>query len=535
MATSAETLRPAGLARGGTSVRRPAWPAPAWASIAVSVVFVALSCWWLSRDRSIPVFDAGIHLGFAIDAYEALGAGHVLRALTESTPYPPLAYLVGALGVWLGGVGVAPAIIAENVVFVPLLALGCYKVGRLAFGPLAGLLAVVFALGSPLIVEEFHEFMLDAPETAMVAIAVWALLASRRFSAVGCSALAGLAVGLGMLTKETFVFFIAGVVAVTALRGGRRAWRGMLAFAAVALAVAAPWYLRELSTIHTLGGEAFGSSSAMSGPAFPAGIAPPRLSAANLEWYMWSFLNWQLLAPLFAFAALGALWTLVGFARRRPVSRFAPELAVGALVSWVAITETFVHAARYGMPMTLYLAVLAAGWIASLPRPWRAVLALALGLVAAANTLGVGFGVGKSVASEPLGASYEQQPDRVVLYADYGLWVGPPARDGDLLGLLRAMRHGGVRTLEWDPEQEPEIEFSPPGITVLARIAGLRVVEGQTGDAASSSTRAVLIHGPGQAGLPPPCFRLRDGDGVWARLADRAGPRAWSLCPGRSG
>ena len=77
--------------------------------------------------------------------------------------------IVGALASFVGGVNVASPIIAENLVFVPLLALACYQTGRLLFGPLAGMLAVVFVLGSPLVVSLFHVFMLDAPLTALVA------------------------------------------------------------------------------------------------------------------------------------------------------------------------------------------------------------------------------------------------------------------------------------------------------------------------------------------------------------------------------
>ena len=241
MATDAEIFRPADATRSTARARWPRWPTAAWVSIGLGALFIAATCWWLSRDRSIPIDDAALHLGSAIDAYEALSAGHLLKALTGSAPYPPLTFLVGALGVFVGGVGVAPPIIAQNLIFVLLLALGCYKVGRLAFGPLAGLLAVVFALGSPMIIEEFHEFMLDAPEAAMVAVAVWGILATERFSRLGVSALAGVAVGLGMLSKETFVFFVAGVALATAVRGGRRAWRGVAVFVAVALVIALPW------------------------------------------------------------------------------------------------------------------------------------------------------------------------------------------------------------------------------------------------------------------------------------------------------
>jgi 4-amino-4-deoxy-L-arabinose transferase-like glycosyltransferase len=527
MASSTESVRRVDLRQRATGIALPSWPAAAWASIATAALFVVASCWWLAHDESIPVFDAGMHLGYAIGVYERLSSGHVLRALTESAPYPPLTYLVGAVGIAVGGVGVAPAVLALNVVFVSLLALGCYKVGRMAFGPTAGLLAVLFALGSPLVIEEFHEFMVDAPEAAMVAIAVWGLLSSERFSRVGVSALAGAAVGLGMLTKETLVFFVAGVALVTAVRGGVRAWRGMAAFAAVALAIAGPWYVYEYSAIHALAHEALGAPSFQS-----LGIAPPRMSSANLEWYVWSLLNWQLFAPLFAVAAIGFIWTLAGFARRRPVSAFAAELALGAFVSWACLTETYVHDTRYGIPMTMYAAVLGVGWISRLPRRALTAVACALAVLAAANTLGVGFGVGPNVLVGPSSEAYEQQPGRMTLLANYGYWIGAPSRDGDLLGLLRALRHSGVRDVGWNSAQELEADFSYQGITVLAQIAGLRVpTQKPVEEARLGHSYAVLRHDITEANLGNPCIVLQDGTGVWVALGGSRGLEAWSYCP----
>jgi 4-amino-4-deoxy-L-arabinose transferase-like glycosyltransferase len=527
--TAAESIRPAAITRRGVRRFGARWSAAAWGSIVVGALFVAATCWWLSQNHGVPVYDAALHLSFAIEAYEALGSGHLLRAFTGSAPYPPLTHLVGALGIFLGGVDVAPPIIAANLVFVPLLALGCYKVGRLAFGPLAGLLAVVFALGSPLIIEEFHEFMLDAPEAAMVAVAVWAILATERFSRPGVCAVAGVAVGLGMLSKETFVFFVAGVALVTAVRGGRRAWRGIVVFAAVALIIALPWYLYELSTIHSLAGEALGPSNA----GLP-GIAPPRLSVANLEWYFWSSVNLQFLLPLFAFFAVGLAWALAGFARRRPVSRFAPELVLGAFTSWVALTETFVHDPRYGMPMVVYLAVLGAGWISRLPSVARAVMATTLVVIAVANLLGVGFGVGRTIGIGPLTAGFPQ-PGRFTLDATNGLWLGAPIRQGDVLGLLRALHRDGVREVRLYSGQESEIEFSIPGIIALARIAELGIASESVDPVRASRRYAFLHHEPPEAGLPTPCTTLQNGMGVWVSLGGSRRPLRWSYCPLRSG
>jgi 4-amino-4-deoxy-L-arabinose transferase-like glycosyltransferase len=497
-------------------------------------MFVGVTCFWLSQDRSIPVYDAGIHLSSAISAYEALSSGRLLRALTAaSAPYPPLASLVGVLGVLVGGVDVAPPIIALNVVFVPLLALGCYKVARLAFGPSAGLLAVVFALGSPLVIEEFHEFMLDAPEAAMAAIAVWAILATEHFSRLRVSALAGLAVGLGMLSKETFVFFVAGVAAATAIRGGRRAWRGIGTFVAVVLLTAMPWYLYELSTIHDLTSEAFASSTyTTSLPIFP-GVAPPRLSSANLEWYLWSFINVLLYLPLFAFSAAGLLWAILGLARRRPVAPFSFELAFGALISWAALTETYLHDVRYAIPMIVYFAVFGVGWVSRLPRPGRAVMAAALALVALANWLGVGFGVGRSVMTKPVSLVYEQEPGNFTLTSTLGLWIGPPQRNGQMLALLRGLRRNGVREI-WVSGKESEIEYSYPGMLALARIAQLDVTRTYVDPVRASPTYAVLSRHEPEADSPIPCIRLENGAGVWVRLGGFIGPEAWGYCPVRA-
>jgi len=531
MAPEAETLRPVGATEWLARVSWPRWSVATWIATGLGALFVASTCWWLSVDRSVPIDDAAVHLGASFNTYEALTAGHLLRALTGSAPYPPLTFLVGALGVSIGGIGVAPPIIAQNLIFVPLLGLGCYKAAQLAFGRFAGVLAVVFALGMPMIIEEFHEFMLDAPEAAMVAVAVWAILASERFSRPGVSALAGVAVGLGMLSKETFVFFVAGVALAAAVRGGRRAWRGAATFAAVVLVIALPWYLYELSTIHALGGEALGSSSTTS-VQIP-GIAPPRLSSANLEWYLWTFLNWELYLPLFAFAAVGLAWTLVGFARRRPVSRFAVELTSGAFVSWAALTGTYVHDPRYAIPMAVYFAVFGAGWIARLPRLAGVVASAALVLVALANSLGVGFGVGSRMTTGAQNLTYIQQPETLTISENYGFWIGPPSRNGDTLALLQVLRKDGVREVKWTSEPEGDLEFSPPGVAVLVRIAGLAQASDPIVPARAARSYAFLMHRPLELNLPTPCIKLRDGTGVWVRLggSPSAGAGAWSYCP----
>ncbi|HYB24352.1 MAG TPA: hypothetical protein VED41_11170, partial [Solirubrobacteraceae bacterium] len=107
----------------------PRWSACAWGAIGAAAAFIAITCWWLTQDRSIPIYDAGDHLETAFEYHSMLAAGNLLGPFTAESVYPVLGHMVGALAVFIGGVNVAPPIVAENLVFVPLLALGCYQTG----------------------------------------------------------------------------------------------------------------------------------------------------------------------------------------------------------------------------------------------------------------------------------------------------------------------------------------------------------------------------------------------------------------------
>jgi hypothetical protein len=495
------------------------WTGPAWGAIGVTLSFVAITCWWLTQDHSIPVFDAGLHLGLALTVHTELAAGHVAKALTLSLPYPPFSYLVGALGVAVGGVNVASPIIAENVVFVPLLALGCYRIGRMAFGPMAGLLAVVFALGSPLITAQFHVFMTDAPETALVAASVWALLATDGFTRVGTCAMAGVAVGLGMLTKEPFILFVAGPVLVTAIRGRSRALEGLLVFALIASAIALPWYIHEFSQVKSLG---TGVVAAGGNPGYEHDISPPQLSLDNFTWYLWNFVNAQTYLPLLVFSAIGWVWTVAGFVRRRMVSPFAPELAVGAFIGWLAVTETFVHDTRYSMPLLVYLAVFASGWITRLRGRAFVATAAVLGAIAIANTLGTSFGVGETVTVR-LGSRTTalQQTGLVTVLANGGFLAGAPQRGGDMLPLMRALKRDGVKLVVLEPNSEGEGDFSSAGLVTLAYVAGIHATIASGSPSESFNQRyAVFEHSPAEKSAAGSCVTLNDGTGVWVGVGN---------------
>jgi 4-amino-4-deoxy-L-arabinose transferase-like glycosyltransferase len=514
------------------SVRIPR-PGPcAWASAAAATLFVAITFWWLTQDQGVPGTEPGAQLFAALVEQDMLRDGDLLGPLTYDTIHPPLVTILAAISMLIGGVNVMAPVFGQNLVFVPLLALGCYQVGKLAAGPLAGFLAVVFALGSPLLIEQFHVLMTEAPETALVALAGWLILASDRFRRLGFAAAAGVAVGAGIEVKQQFPFFVAGLLLVVLLRGGGwRNWRGIGVFALAVVVVGSPWYLVHLDDLHRFTRYSVGSAT--------PGTLPPLLSLTNLGWYLWALLNGVLFAPLFAFAAIGVARATAGIVRRRPTTfdaDIAPELLGGALVSWIALLATPIHTVRYAMPAVFYFAVLGTAWIVRLRPSGRAIAIGLLGLAVVASTLGASFGVGGRVrvmlTSEPVSDRSVYgvaSPRQIVFHSDDNFLVSGPRRGGEIQDLMHGLERGGMIAIAFLPNQERPDIFERNGLHALAQFAGLGMQrEFNPGQLAPG---VALLVRQRSFGSFPPCIRLSDGSGVWVRFGRAVSPRTPHYCP----
>ncbi len=460
--------------------------------------------------------------------------GHVFEPFTASgSIYPPLTFLVGSLATLIGGVSVAVPVLAQNLVYVPLLALGCYQTAKLGAGPRAGALAVVFALGTPLLIEQFHVFMLDAPEAAFVAVSVWLILASDRFSRLGFTTAAGVAVGLGLESKQQFPTFVAGLVVVVILRNrGWRNWRGIVMFVLVALAVGSPWYALHLSELSSFNHAAVAT-------ALP-GTRPDRISIANLGWYLWALLNTLLFAPLFVLFAIGSARTAAKAIPPRP-RETGVELLAGLVGAWLILLATPIHVTRYLIPLSVYIAVLGTTWIARMQPVGRSVTTAALTVAVVATTLGATLGVGPFLR---VSLQAHRAPDwseigvarsaEIVFYSNHDFIVSGPRRGGDVLRLLRALRRTGIARITFLMGAEDPKVFAIGGLLVFARIAGLTVppFDGEPPIEADDlpAHAAVLMHEL-TLGNAPPCVRLSDGTGIWVRLGRALAPSARDFCP----
>jgi hypothetical protein len=494
---------------------------PGLATLA-TVLFIAISVAWVLYDERVPDWDMGRHLGHLFDLREQILGGSPFAWWNfEGDVYPPVFYLVGLAGTFVGGVNVDAPIIALNAVGVPLLAVGCYRVASIAFDRWAGVLAVLFALGGPMVISQFHVFSMDMVQVGLVAASVWLLLETERFSRPGMSILAGLLTGAALLTKQSSAFFIAPLVVVLLVRGWRRDWRSaaqaqvarpltrligcLTLFAGTALLVALPWYLKHSERL----GELAAASTAQGET--PGVTRAARFSFENFTWYAWSLITHKLFLPLTLFFAIGLVYAIVTWLRRRGRAGYEPELIAGALGAYLITVLWFgLNDARYLMPALVYWAALGAGWIVRVRRPIRIAATAVLVSVFAINTSAVNLGFPGTVRVPAPEWFTEDRELNVV--QNYGYVVGPAHKGGEVLDLMRAAAEDGVEVVA---HQESSVWLNETGLGLLARLASVDFAAGPTGilgrydetryNPLLLGERAIfLLHLPPWAESPPP-------------------------------
>jgi 4-amino-4-deoxy-L-arabinose transferase-like glycosyltransferase len=507
-----------------------------WAAV---ILFIAMSGLWLSQDTRVLDWDSGAHMYYAYLIHAQWAQGQFTHWFTDFNTYPPLVHVLGAITTYIAGLHPDALILSANIVFVPLMAFGCFGVGRIVYGPRAGLLAALFALGSPMFVSMMHEYDLDPPQAALVAVTVWAVLSSKRFERLGISALAGLLAGLALMTKETSVVFLGGFLLVVVIRGGWRNWIGLIIFLFVLENVAGPWYIYHWHDIK----QAFDTLGGQAGLPVSSIQTPPRFSTASLGWYWWDLVNIQILLPFAIAFLVGAGWVAWRWVRKRlPSGSFEPDLLAGAVLSYVGMTLLTHKDPRYTLPALVFVAVIATGWITKLRSPrWRTGLSWAIVALAAVYLFGLSLGIGGPVRiplPNPQNSLINQR--QLTLYDPTGYVRGGPQQDGDVGSLLEGLKSKGIRDILLYTGPDP-VDFNMWGMQVM--LESHHMLLGPTSTPASQTAYLLLTQPAPYA--PPPCQTI-DHYGLYvvqapapgltgSLLRNPANPkqRYAFLCPGR--
>jgi hypothetical protein len=189
-------------------------------------------------------------LSLSLGTYWVMRTGQLSEIAGANNYYPPLVHIVSAVfGLFLFGISDASILISLNI-FVIILILSVYGIGKVLHNEWVGLLAAFISGFIPIINIMSKNYYLDMPLAAMVCLAIYLLLRTECFSRRGYSLLFGLSLGLGLLTKWSFFFFLVGPSAYYLYRGLRERKEGAIlnsfGSAVIALLVAAGWYAQNL-------------------------------------------------------------------------------------------------------------------------------------------------------------------------------------------------------------------------------------------------------------------------------------------------
>ena len=211
------------------------------------VYLCATNIAWIAIDTRPPFWDMANHATWSLGVLRDFQANGIsaLTTLPYASPgYPPLYYAVVATAYRLLGESIDSAQLA-NIPAIILLALATYGTARHLLSPAASVVAAGLVNFYPFMLWISRETLIETWLTAMVALAIWTLLQTEEFSRPGWSLAFGIVCGLGMLTKWTFVIF----VALPALWAARKHWRNAVKAAVVAALLASYWFIPRFSTL----------------------------------------------------------------------------------------------------------------------------------------------------------------------------------------------------------------------------------------------------------------------------------------------
>ncbi|HTM47136.1 MAG TPA: glycosyltransferase family 39 protein [Bryobacteraceae bacterium] len=214
------------------------------AFFALSLFFLGTTLVWLRLDRSPPAWDDAFYLTNSVVMYDALTSGGLRgfarQFLTIMGIKPPLIALLPAPVYLVAGRNTGAAF-AVNLAAMLVIFGVLYRLGRKYGGRRAGLAAVWIAGTMPILYGLSRWYLVECGLTAIVCAAIWLIVewmeAPDRWKAF----LIGVVCGLGLLMKFSFPLYVGAPLLYAALRKGVTP-KTLLAFAAPAILLAAPWY-----------------------------------------------------------------------------------------------------------------------------------------------------------------------------------------------------------------------------------------------------------------------------------------------------
>jgi 4-amino-4-deoxy-L-arabinose transferase-like glycosyltransferase len=353
----------------------------------IFVILSASTIKWTIGDKTPPAWDCADHISAGYDFYVPLArgslSGFIQEFFVEPHYYAPFVHLVTAVMFLLFGVSRLSGI-GVNFVSLAILLYSVYWMSRAIYGRppqaagdesaspaplnvvtgveayrsvtlmaiLAALLSVCYHFPAWLL----HDGFLDYPLMAIVAASFALLIKAGDFLRFKDAAIFAVVAGFGMLTKQTFAFFLfLPAIYITGRVLGSRNWRaiGNLTLAGIIVAaVSAIWYaphLREVIDIYKVNKEAAQSEN-----------EAPLYSIMSNLYYAHGVISPQVQLPFGILFFGGLIYSLI---RCRKESRI---LYLWIISGFLAFTMVANKDLRYTVPILPAIALLSVCWVREL-------------------------------------------------------------------------------------------------------------------------------------------------------------------------
>lgn len=232
--------------------------------VALTAVLFALSVRWSYLDNSPPAWDQGLYLYQATKLHFVLLEGGVREFLTAvfnlDRGRVPLILILVQPAFYVFGPVLDAAVITLNLCWF-LLAWAMFGIAREMAGPSEAGKASFFALALfglyPLTVMLTHNFLVELLLASLVCASIYSILMLEKRRSIGWSVVSGLFIGMGLLTKVTFVVFVFPALLLTALAvwrstSFRYSVRVVVPGVLAALVIALPYYVYNFREILNL-------------------------------------------------------------------------------------------------------------------------------------------------------------------------------------------------------------------------------------------------------------------------------------------
>ena len=199
------------------------WPYLGGAVLVGLFVFHVVNNWeWVATNVTLMGWDRSSHLAKTLiynDILAEINLRTLFTALTWPWNRPPLPFLTVVPFYRLFGISTDVALMS-NCVYLAILLVSVYGIGRILFSRGVGLLAAFLVSFYPVLFSISRLSYVDFAMTAMVALGIYLLVKTDGFRNRRWSIVFGLGMGLGLLIKWPFIAFAGAPIAYVACRSG---------------------------------------------------------------------------------------------------------------------------------------------------------------------------------------------------------------------------------------------------------------------------------------------------------------------------